>query len=389
MSESREFPLAGIRVLDLSQALAGPYTTLMLADAGADVIKIERPGHGDVTRGWGPPFAEPVVEGAARESGYFMSVNRGKRSVELDLKDPEAITRLKELASDADVLVENFRPGVMAGLGLAPAVLMALNQRLVGCSISAFGDGGPDGDRAGFDQILQGESGLMSVTGQTDGEPVKYGVPIADMLAGTFGAHGILAALYERERTGKGQWVSTNLFESMIAIHAMQGARWLVGGQVPAAAGNKHPTIAPYNTYTCSDGALNLAVGSEGLWRTFAPLVGIAVDDSRFTTNPDRVVNSVELDRLLSAVFRANTVEHWISVLAGAGIPAGRIRTISQVYESDQAKYLGVAPVFEHSTVGRVSTPGPPLRYSRSARIAERPPPALGEHNDDFEWAPG
>ncbi len=388
MIDTAGHPLAGIRVLDLSQALAGPYTTLLLADAGADVIKIERPDHGDVTRGWGPPFAEPVVDGAARESGYFMSVNRGKRSVELNLKDPGAIARLKELVADADVLVENFRPGVMVGLGLAPETLMALNPRLVGCSISAFGDGGPDGARAGFDQILQGESGLMSVTGEGGGEPVKYGVPIADMLAGTFGAHGILAALYERERTGMGQWVSTNLFESMIAIHAMQGARWLVGGMEPTAAGNKHPTIAPYNTYACTDGALNLAVGSEGLWRAFAPLVGIDVDDARFATNPERVVNSVELDDLLSVVFGGDTVEHWMAVLTGAGIPAGRIRTISQVYESDQAKYLGVAPVFEHSTVGPVATPGPPLRYSRSARIAVLAPPALGEHNDDFGWAP-
>jgi crotonobetainyl-CoA:carnitine CoA-transferase CaiB-like acyl-CoA transferase len=235
-------PLAGITVIDLTRALAGPYASLMLADAGADVIKIERPGGGDDSRGWGPPFVGPADE---PESAYFLSVNRSKRSVVLDLKVPEDLARLRRLIERADVLIENFRPGVMERLELGPDELARLNQRLVVLSISGFGEGGPDGHRSGFDQIIQGEGGLMGITGAIGGPPTKIGVPITDVLAGMFGAFGVTAALHEREKTGLGQRITTSLLASAVAVHAYQGTRWTIGGEVPGPGGNRHSSIAP------------------------------------------------------------------------------------------------------------------------------------------------
>ena len=379
-------PLAGVRVIDLTQALAGPYTTMMLADAGADVIKVERPGGGDVARGWGPPFVAGP-EDTRPESAYFMSINRGKRSVELDLRDETSRAVLLAAIEEADVLCENFRPGAMARLGLDPELLQERNPRLVGASISAFGDGGPEGQRPGFDQILQGESGLMSVTGQDAASMVKFGVPIADMLAGIFSAHGILLALIDRETTGRGTWVNTSLFESMLAVHAMQGARWLIGGEVPKPEGNKHPTIAPYSSFECSDGPLNLAIGSESLWQTFAPLVGLEPEDSRFATNADRVANSIALDELINLRLADGTVDEWFEIFVAAGLPVGRIRTIDSVYSMAQVAHLDIVRTLSHSTVGSIKVTGPPLRFADRRFGGDSAPPALGEHNDTmFRW---
>jgi crotonobetainyl-CoA:carnitine CoA-transferase CaiB-like acyl-CoA transferase len=381
-------PLAGVRVVDLTRALAGPYATLMLADAGADVLKIERPGTGDDTRGWGPPFAAPAGGSGDRVSTYFLSVNRNKRSVELNLKDAGDLQRLRALIADADVLVENFRPGVMERLGLGEEQLEELNPRLVSLSITGFGRGGPQGHRPGFDQILQGEGGLMSFTGPVDGPPTKVGVPIADILAGMFGAYGVVASLYERERSGRGQRVHSSLLGGMIAIHTFQGTRWLVAGEVPATGGNRHPSIQPYGAFRCADGRINVAVGSEGLWRRFAPLVDLDPDDRRFATNGDRVTRVDELEALIELAFAAGGVDSWLARLDDAGVPAGRIAGLDDVYASPQVGHLGLIDEVEHPTLGVVRLPGSPVTYGRSGRAPPLPPPRLGEHNGQG-WAPG
>lgn len=374
-------PLAGIRVVDLSRALAGPYATLMLADAGAEVIKVERPDGGDDARGWGPPF---VGEGDERESVYFLSVNRSKRSIGLDLKDPRDLERLCRLIARSDVLVENFRPGVMDRLGLSTTELEELNERLVVLSISGFGEGGPDGHRSGFDQILQGEGGLMGVTGHLGGPPTRFGVPITDILSGMFGAYGVTAALHERESSGKGQRISTSLLAAAIGVHVYQGTRYTIGGEVPGLGGNRHATISPYGAFTCSDGWINIAVGSESLWRRFAPTVGLDVNDSRYATNGDRVANVDALEADINAALIGASVDVWMDRLNDAGVPAGRIRTMDQVYGWEQVAHLGLVDRVEHPTAGPIDLPGSPLRWSRSGRHDAQPPPRLGEHDADL-----
>lgn len=370
-------PLAGIRVIDLTRALSGPYATLMLADAGADVIKVERPDGGDDSRGWGPPF---VGEGQDRESSYFLSINRNKRSITLDLKDPDDLATLRGLIATADVVVENFRPGVMDRLGIGPRVLDDINDRLVVLSITGFGEGGPDGDRPGFDQIIQGEAGLMGMTGQPGGVPTKFGVPITDILSGMFGAYGVVAALHERDRTGTGQRVTTSLLASAVAVHAYQGTRWTIGGQVPGLEGNRHASIAPYGSFTCADGWINVAVGSEGLWARFAPLVAIAVDDPRFATNMERVGNLDELEGLINAAMAGDTVDTWMQRLNVAGVPAGRIATLDQVYGSPQVRHLGLVDEVEHEVLGPLVLPGSPIAWSGHSDRNDSAPPRLGQH---------
>ncbi|MDP9396272.1 MAG: CoA transferase, partial [Actinomycetota bacterium] len=281
-------PLAGVVVVDLSRALAGPHAAMMLADLGARVIKVETPGTGDDTRGWGPPFVGPED---ARESTYFLSCNRGKESVTLDLKSAEGCDVLTRLASRADVLVENFRPGVLDRLGFSVERLHEINPRLVVLSISGFGRDGPEGGRPGYDQIAQGEAGLMSLTGPGPDEPTRVGVPIGDLLAGMYGAYGVVSALYERARTGRGRVVRTSLLAAIVGVHAFQGTRWTVAHEVPTATGNHHPSITPYGLFRCADGLVQIAVGSEGLWQRFAPAFGIAPDTPGFATNAERVGN--------------------------------------------------------------------------------------------------
>ncbi len=373
-------PLEGVKVVDLTRALAGPYATLMLADAGAEVIKVERPEKGDDTRGWGPPFVgEPGVE----ESTYFLSVNRSKKSVVLDFKSENDLEKLKNLIREADVLVENFRPGVMAKFGLGEADLEELNPRLVYLSITGFGEGGPDGHRPGFDQIAQGEGGLMSFTGPVGGPPTKVGVPIADILSGMFGAFGVATALMEREKSGRGQKVTSSLLGSIVGIHAFQGTRWLVAGDVPEPEGNRHPIIAPYGAYPCSDGEINIAVGSEGLWHRFAPLVNLDPDDERFATNRERLARVDELEEEMAPALKGATVGEWMERLGEAGVPAGRVKSLDEVYSSPQVEHLGLIDTMEHPTLGEIRLPGTPIGYGRSGRRAPEPPPTLGEHNEE------
>ncbi|KWX00789.1 CoA transferase [Carbonactinospora thermoautotrophica] len=381
-------PLHGVLVVDLSRALAGPHAAMMLGDLGARVIKVEHPDGGDDTRGWGPPFVGPED---ARESTYFLSCNRNKESVRLDLKSEDGWRLLTRLVERADVLVENFRPGVLDRLGFSFARLHELNPRLVILSITGFGHDGPEGGRAGYDQILQGEAGLMSLTGPGPDQPTRIGVPIGDLLAGMYGAYGVVAALYERARTGRGKVVRTSLLAAIVGVHAFQGTKYTVAGQVGRAQGNLHPSLQPYGTYRCKDGVIQVAVGSEGLWARFAPLIGLAPDDPRFATNAQRVERVAELTEVIERAFAARTVAELLAELLEAGVPAGEVRTLDRVYTWEQTRSQGLVIEVDHATLGRVQLPGPPLRFQdtdgREQRFDHQAPPTLGQHDAAVrEW---
>ncbi|MCM0621414.1 CaiB/BaiF CoA transferase family protein [Nocardioides bruguierae] len=384
-------PLSDLLVVDLSRALAGPHATMMLGDLGARVIKVEAPGHGDDTRGWGPPFVQPTDDGFATcgpdgegaESTYFLSANRNKESITLDLKDPADLTVLKRLIIRADVLVENFRPGVLTRLGLGPERLAELNPALVTLSISGFGHDGPEGGRSGYDQIAQGEAGLMSLTGSGPDDPQKVGTPIGDLLAGMYGAYGLLAALHERERTGRGQVVRTSLLAAVVGVHGFQGTRWTIAGTVGRAAGNHHASISPYGLFRCADGAVQIAVGSEKLWHMFCAGFGLDPDLPGFATNPERVSRRDETIALVEEVFVGWKAEELLARLDEVGIPAGKVRDLEDVYAWEQTASQGLLLDVEHATLGKVTLPGPPLRFfdpvgAETTRRAHAAPPVLG-----------
>ncbi|WP_034272421.1 CoA transferase [Actinospica robiniae] len=366
-------------VLDLSHALAGPHAAMMLGDLGARVIKVEAP-QGDETRGWGPPFVVPPVVGASPESTYFLACNRNKKSVVADLQSREGKELVERLIRRADVLVENFRPGVLDRLGFGPERLKELNPLLVVLSISGYGHEGPDDDRPGYDQIAQGEGGLMSLTGES-GRPTKTGVPIADLLAGVFGVCAVLAALIERRSTGHGQTVRTSLLSALVGVHSFQGTGWTVAGQLPQATGNHHPSVAPYGLYHCADGDLQIAVGSQNLWRALAEVTGLNADDPRYLTNADRVRNRDELERDLTALFSRESAQTWLERLSAAGIPAGRIRTLDEVYSCEQTRRPGLTVEVEHATLGCITLPGTPWRFDERPEPLHTPPPILGQHD--------
>lgn len=376
--------LSGFLVVDLTRALAGPHAAMMLGDLGARVIKVENPGGGDDTRGWGPPF---VGDDAERESTYFLSTNRNKESIVLDLKDADDLTVLTALIRRADVLIENFRAGTLERLGFSSAHLFELNPRLVVLSITGFGHDGPEGGRAGYDQIAQGEAGLMSLTGAGPDDHQRVGVPIADLLSGMYGAYGVLAALLEREKTGKGQVVRTSLLASVVGVHAFQGTKWTVAGEVGTAQGNHHPSITPYGLFACRDGAVQISVGSEGLWRKFCKLVDIDPDSPQWKTNSDRVRNRQSLITAIESAFAHTDSEPLLAQLANAGIPAGKVRNLQEVYEWDQTKSQGLIVNVEHDTLGEIALPGPPLRFFDDAGIevtrdSHAAPPTLGQHSE-------
>ena len=374
-------PLAGIRVLDLSRVLAGPYAAMLLGDLGAEVVKVERPGAGDDTRHWGPPFAQ-AADG--EESTYFLSVNRGKRSVAIDLKDPAEREFIDSLVRWADVLVENFRPGVMDRLGLGDARLAELNPALIRLEISGFGTRGPDAGRVGYDQILQAEGGLMSLTGTDASAEVKVGVPIADVTAGLFGVIGVLGALVERARSGLGQQVSTSLLAAQVGIHTFQATRYLIAGEVPGPSGNHHPTVAPYGMFRAADGPLVIAVGNDEIWLRFAPLIGLEPADPRFRTNALRLAHLTELHQVVAERLASGTVAQWLELLRQAAVPAGELKTLDRVYDSEQARAAGLAWEVEHPRLGRIRLPANPLHYSRSGLAPGLPPPSLGEHTAEL-----
>jgi crotonobetainyl-CoA:carnitine CoA-transferase CaiB-like acyl-CoA transferase len=381
-------PLDGVLVVDLTRALAGPHAAMMLGDLGARVIKVESPGSGDDTRGWGPPFVQP--ENGERESTYFLSTNKNKESITLDLKDEADKAVLTELLRRADVLMENFRPGTLARLGFGTDVLAELNPRLVTLAISGFGHDGPEGGRAGYDQIAQGEGGLMSLTGSGPDDPQRVGVPIGDLLAGMYGAYGVLAALMERERTGRGQVVRTSLLAAIVGVHAFQGTAWTVAGKVGRAQGNHHPSIVPYGLFHCAGGSVQLSCGSEGLWRKLCAEFGFDPEAPGMATNGERVGNRQQVIAMLEEAFADISPEELLARLAAAGIPAGKVRTIDEVYTWDQTLSQGLLVDVEHATLGRLSLPGPPLRFftpgpdgeTETTRRHHAAPPVLGADGD-------
>ncbi len=395
-------PLDGLVVIDLTRALAGPHAAMMLGDLGARVIKVESPGHGDDTRGWGPPFVGPESDPVAT---YFLSCNRNKESVALDLKTTGGAATLARLLRHADVLLENFRPGVLDRLGFPLARLHEINPGLVVLSISGFGHDGPEGGRPGYDQIAQGEGGVMSLTGSGPDDPQRVGVPIADLLAGMYGAYGVLAALHERERTGRGQLVTTSLLAAIVGVHSFQGTRWTVAGEVPRAQGNHHPSICPYGLFSCRDGAVQLSVGSEGLWRRFCAGFGLDPDAEGMSSNPERVRNRDRVIAALQTAFADWDVADLLPRLAALGVPAGRVRSLDEVYTWEQTRSQGLLVDVEHPVLGTLELPGPPLRFftdpagagdaARSGGPAAQPdpsapvevtrkdhtaPPLLGQH---------
>jgi crotonobetainyl-CoA:carnitine CoA-transferase CaiB-like acyl-CoA transferase len=389
-------PLDGVLVVDLTRALAGPHAAMMLGDLGARVIKVESPGSGDDTRGWGPPFVQP--DSGDRESTYFLSTNKNKESITLDLKDDADKAVLTELLRRADVLMENFRPGTLARLGFGTDVLAELNPRLVTLAISGFGHDGPEGGRAGYDQIAQGEGGLMSLTGSGPDDPQRVGVPIGDLLAGMYGAYGVLAALMERERTGRGQVVRTSLLAAIVGVHAFQGTAWTVAGHVGRAQGNHHPSIVPYGLFHCAGGSVQLSCGSEGLWRKLCAEFGFDPDAPGMATNGERVGSRQQVIALLEAAFADISPEDLLARLAAAGIPAGKVRTIDEVYTWDQTLSQGLLVDVEHATLGQVSLPGPPLRFfqpgpdgeTETTRREHSAPPVLGADGDAIRaWLSG
>jgi crotonobetainyl-CoA:carnitine CoA-transferase CaiB-like acyl-CoA transferase len=380
-----EGPLSDLLVLDLTRALAGPHAAMMLGDQGARVIKVESPS-GDDTRGWGPPFVGPDD---ARESTYFLSANRNKESLVLDLKSEEGKEILARLVERADVLMENFRAGVLDRLGFPVSRLHELNPGLVVLSITGFGHDGPEASRSGYDQIAQGEGGLMSFTGTE--QPTKVGVPIADLCAGMYGAFGVLAALHERSRTGRGRVVRTSLLAGMVGVHAFQGTRWTVAGEVPGLAGDHHPAIAPYGMFETGTAPIQIACGSEGLWKALCKALDVDPADERFATNALRVEHRDELIAVLESHFATDPAEHWLELLSSAGVPSGKVRSLDDVYTWDQTQSQGLLVSVAHETLGSVDLPGSPIRFDdnpfsggRSEHLA---PPTLGQHDQSIrEW---
>jgi crotonobetainyl-CoA:carnitine CoA-transferase CaiB-like acyl-CoA transferase len=383
VSES-EGPLSDVLVVDLTRALAGPQAAMMLGDLGARVIKVES-ANGDDTRAWGPPWAG-ADRGYSDDSTYFMSANRNKESLVLDLKDAGDAEVLAALVRRADVLLENFRVGVLDRLGFTVSRLHELNPRLVIGSITGFGHDGPEASRAGYDQIGQGEGGLMSVTGTE--QPTKVGVPIADLLAGMNLAYGVVAALHERSTTGRGRVVRTSLLSGVVGVHAFQGTRWLIGGEVPGLAGDHHPAIAPYGMFATATSPVQVAVGSENLWQRFAGAVGLDPDEDRFRTNRERVAHRDELIGVIEGVFGAEPAEHWLELLVAAGVPAGKVRSLDDVYAWDQVRSQGLVLEVDHPSYGPLRLTGSPLRFDDNAwsggRERHLPPPRLGQHNESI-----
>lgn len=371
--------LQGVRVLDLSRALAGPYCTMMLGDMGAEIIKVEMPKVGDEARHYGPPFQEG-------ESSYFLSVNRNKRSMTLNLKSEKGKQILRELARVSDVLVENFRPGTMEDLGLGYESLKELNPSLVYCAITGFGSSGPEAQRPGYDLIAQGMGGIMSVTGPPEGPPYRVGIAQADIVAGMFAAYGIMVALFHRQRTGEGQRLETSLFQGQLAQLTFQAGRYFATGVSPKPQGNQHPLIAPYESFRTKDGHINIAVGNNVLWSTFCKVLGMEVfeKDPRFETNPKRVENRPALIQVIEERTTKYTSQELRELLDKAGIPNGPVWTIGEALSAPQSLALGMVQELEHPKAGPIKVTGVPIQLEKSPGSVRFPPPLLGQHTQEI-----
>ncbi|MBK1969552.1 MULTISPECIES: CaiB/BaiF CoA transferase family protein [Brevundimonas] len=378
-------PLHGVRVLDLSRVLAGPWATQTLADLGAEVIKIERPGAGDDTRHWGPPFTT-TADGQPGDAAYFLCANRGKKSVELDIASPEGAEAVRRLAATCDVVVENFKTGGLKKYGLDYASLAAVNPKLVYCSITGFGQDGPDAHRAGYDYMIQAMGGLMSITGQPDGapgaEPMKVGVAVVDLFTGLYASNAILAALWHARASGEGQHVDIALFDVQAAMLANQATNYFVSGKAPTRMGNAHPNLAPYQPFPCSDGMVIIAVGNDGQFRALCGALGLEVED-RFTTNALRVANREALGPLIAAQTEGFTMQGLMQALEAAGVPCGPVNTIDQVFEEPQAIHRGLTVEQTRPDLADpVRTVASPIRLSKTPVRYDAPPPKLGQDTE-------
>lgn len=380
-------PLEGVKVLDLSRVLAGPYATMVLGDLGADVLKVEHPGRGDDTRHWGPPFAG---EGETRESAYFLSINRNKRSVGADLKTPEGLERVRGLAAEADVLIENWRRGALEKLGLGYEALRETNPALVYCSITGFGPG-PDEDRPGYDFLVQARGGVMGITGHPGEEPTKVGVAISDIVCGLYASNAILAALHRRSVTGEGARLEVPLFESTLAWLANRGQEYLVSGVDTGLIGNAHPSIVPYQTFHTADRPLVVAVGNDAQFVRLCKAIGrpdLAADE-RYATNPDRVANREGLISELQREFRGKTADEWTEIVRGAGVPCGPVNTLADVFADEHVLGCGMLREVEHPTAGPVKMLASPILVDGERLPIRRPPPTLGQHTPQGDWEEG
>ena len=386
--------LSGLRVLDLSRVLAGPWAGQMLADLGADVVKVERPGAGDDPRAWGPPYLRDADGRDTSEAAYFLSANRNKRSITIDFTQPEGQQRVRELVQRADVLIENFKVGGLAAYGLDYQSLQALNPRLIYCSVTGFGQQGPYAKRAGYDFMIQAMGGLMSITGKADGEdgagPVKVGVALTDILTGLYASNAILAALAERERSGQGQYIDLALLDVQIACLGNQALNYLTTGVPPRRLGNAHPNIVPYQDFPTADGDFILTVGNDGQFRKFCEVAGHPewATDPRFVSNAARVANRAELIPLIRQVTVFRTTAEWIAALEQAGVPCGPINDLAQVFADPQVQARGTRIRMAHPLAGEVDLVANPIRLSRTPVDYRRPPPLLGEHNSEVfaDW---
>jgi crotonobetainyl-CoA:carnitine CoA-transferase CaiB-like acyl-CoA transferase len=382
--------LDGVRVLDLTRVLAGPWATQNLADLGAEVIKVERPGHGDDTRKWGPPFLKDRAGADTRDAAYFLACNRGKKSLTLDIATPEGRAIARDLALQSDVLVENFKVGDLARHGLDYAALSKDNPKLVYCSITGFGQDGPYRDRPGYDFMIQGLGGLMSITGERDdlpgGGPQKVGVAVSDIFTGMYTTTAILAALLHRERHGAGQYIDMALLDVEVAVLANLTSSYFVSGKVPGRMGNAHLNIVPYNVFRAADEFLIVAVGNDSQFASFCRVIGAAEwsSDARFATNPERVRHRELIVGMIAARLRERPAREWLAALEPAGVPCGPINDISQVFADPQVRHRGMEVSAAHPAAGKVRMVANPMKFSATPIAHDMPPPMLGEHTDEI-----
>jgi len=385
MQQRPSGPLAGLKVLDLSRVLAGPWATQILGDLGADVVKIEQPGQGDDTRRWGPPF----LEDGSRDSAYYLCANRNKRSVAIDLSDPRGADLVRAMAREADILVENFRVGGLVKYGLDQAALTAINPRLIYCSITGFGQSGPYKDRGGYDFLIQGMSGLMSVTGRADGEagggPIKVGIPICDLTTGLYAALSILAALEHRNRTGEGQHIDCALLDTQVALLANQASNYLNGGMIPCRLGNEHPNTVPYQDFACADGTILVALGNDRQFRAFCALIGLPElpDDPRFADNAGRSVNRGALQAAMGAAIATWQSDALIAAMERAKLPGGKVNEIPEILADPGIAARGLVQQLLRSDGTPVSVLGFPAKFSKTPPDYRRAPPRSGEDTVD------
>jgi crotonobetainyl-CoA:carnitine CoA-transferase CaiB-like acyl-CoA transferase len=372
-------PLEGVRLLDLSRVLAGPYATMILADLGADVVKVEHPERGDDTRHWGPPFA-------GSESAYFLSVNRNKRSIGVNLKTEEGLERVKKLAAGSDVVIENLRRGALEKLGLGYEALRETNPGLVYCSITGFGPG-KDQDRPGYDFLIQARGGIMGITGFPDGEPTKVGVAIADIVCGLYAATAILAALHRRSETGEGAHIEVPLFETQLSWLANRAQEYLVSGEDKGRMGNAHPTIVPYQTFDASDKPIAVAVGNNTQFANLCKAIGLEelAQDERYATNPDRVANREELVEILQREFSKRPADEWVEEIRDAGVPCGPVNALADVFTDEHVLSSGILQDVDHPAAGMLKMLASPVLVDGGRLPIRRPPPTLGKHTEELE----